>query len=96
MAVQGLCNALCLSCLGYISSFAISESIKLRRNRLAQANNMECFYCRMRFNATIYNNNWVYANDLAPCGQGASTDVCLMPERERERQIETYIKKMKG
>ncbi len=57
---------------------------------------MECFYCRMRFNATIYNNNWVYANDLAPCGQGASTDVCLMPERERERQIETYIKKMKG
>lgn len=47
---------------------------------------MECFYCRMRFSATIYNNNWVYADNLAPFGQGVSTDICLTPERERDIQ----------
>lgn len=47
---------------------------------------MEYFYCRMRFSATIYNNNWLCADNSAPCGQSASTDTCLRPERETERK----------
>lgn len=82
IAIQGLCNALCLSCPGYVSSFAMYEGIKLQGNRLAQANNMECFYSTMWFRATIYNNHWVCADNLAPCGQAARTDTCLTPERE--------------
>lgn len=47
---------------------------------------MEYFYCRMRFSATIYNNNWVCADNSAPCGHSASADTCLRPEREAERK----------
>ncbi len=44
---------------------------------------MERFYCRMRFSATIYNNNWVCADNLAPYGQGARTDLCLTDAQEK-------------
>lgn len=51
--------------------------LNYRGNRLAQTNYMECFYCKIRFSATIYNNNWVYVDNLALYGQISSIETCV-------------------
>lgn len=37
---------------------------------------------------SVYDNNWAHADDLAPYGQGASTDMCLMPEKATDTDIQ--------
>lgn len=61
--------------------FATYESIKLQGNRLAQANSTECFCWMMLF----CENNWFHGDHLAAYGQDGSTDLCVVPEREKER-----------
>lgn len=90
ISTKGLCNALFLSWLGYISLFACYESIKLQGNRLAQAIHTTAILLLQKV-IQCSATHWLCGNNLVPYGHSTSVDMYLDESgiyRDRERARE--------